>query len=74
MSKNRIIVENRSELSDEAALLLVADIVSQGRTEVSSRNTRMYQRHSQYVKRFAFDATRNKRSDRFLVTDIGAPS
>jgi len=64
---NRIIIENRSKLRDTEALLLVADIISQGRTD---NNEREYRKHSTYVKRYTFDSTRNKRSDRFLVLDL----
>ena len=65
---NRIIIENRSALSDHSALLLVADIVSQGRTTESDGQA--FPKHRTYVKTYGFDGTRNKRSDKFLVVDL----
>ncbi len=63
----RIIIENRSQLDDTQVLLLVADIVSEGRCE---KGGQQYRRHSHYCKRYDFHTTANKGSDRFLITNI----
>ena len=64
---SKIIIENRSALKDESALLLVADIICEGRTDKGGLE---YPKHRAYVKRYGFTSHRNKRSDRFLVTDL----
>ncbi len=64
---SKIIIENRSNLDDDKVLLLVADIICEGRCEKAGQE---YPKHRTYVKRYGFTSRRNKRSDRFLVTDI----
>lgn len=64
---SKIIIENRSELDDDKVLLLVADIICEGRTDKGGIE---YPRHRTYIKRYGFTSHRNKRSDRFLVTDL----
>ena len=66
---NRIIIENRTTLTDTAALLLVADIIENNKNE-DQGTTRRYPIHTRYAKRYDFRTTRNKRSDRFLLTDL----
>jgi hypothetical protein len=68
---SKIIIENRSKMSDEEAMLRVMEVVKIGRIS-GTGDKKQYCYHTRFACGFGFcavSAFKNKASDRFVVVD-----
>ena len=69
MSKDSIIIKNRSHLDDRAALDLVSEVIKGGRISGNGKSYCYATVFQTPPKKVSVCAHRNKASDTFIVTD-----
>jgi hypothetical protein len=67
---SKIIIQNDSSRSDIQALQYVISVIRGGRV---TDHGKTYPFASEFIDGVVVDATRNGKSDRFVVRDVGAP-
>jgi len=67
---NKIIIDNRSDLSDINALSVVCSVVREGRISNNNRQYCYYCTTKFDNKKYGISTYLNKKSDRFIITEL----
>jgi hypothetical protein len=67
---NKLIIENRTDLSDFDSLMMIGSVIQEGRISNGDKQYCYFSTSKFNNKRYGISTNLNKNSDRFVITEI----